>query len=109
MTFIETTDPHRLRYQLAQAKIDRAYYIVELARLDAERAALLADRDGLYAGEYDRMTQHAAALERQKTGPQETVDMYDRLIAATEKKLNRNVNVAEPLRLVINNICKVSP
>jgi len=59
--------PPYLRALVLWARADLKFYRARIADLDVEIAALMADRDGLYAPtEQDRKTRHIAALMRQK-------------------------------------------
>ncbi len=84
-----------LMAKIRWAQNDRKFYQAEIDRLDQERAQLLADREGLYAGEYDRMTRHADHLESQKASPREMVASYTALITECQAKMD--AMTAQPL------------
>lgn len=73
---------------IAWATADLAFYRQQIMILETEIAALVADRDGLYAAsERDRRARHIAALNRQRDSVLEECRPYETIIVDARRKL----------------------
>ena len=74
---------------IAWAQADLDFFQRQHDNLDAEIAALMANRDGLYGGgEKDRITRHIAQLGRQRDAVRESMAPYETIIADARTRLN---------------------
>jgi hypothetical protein len=79
--------PQYLRVLLIWARADLQFYRDQMADLENEIVALMADRDALYSdAEKDRKTRHIAALNRQRDALRQHCAPYDAIILDIERK-----------------------